>query len=229
MNILPQLNQFIEDIKEFHPETDIEQEGKKILTFNDTFDNLRKVRTEIQQIKDKYPIDKYVTIKYCGPVTVKVKKNYNLYVLYFDENLDTQIIDNVTNDLLAIEEIMHIIPARNAIFINLKESSFDSPYKFREILKAVNIAMQKHNPGGASISIGKLDYPTTTEYQELVVEINLTELHKDRLQYFYHRDMTQADEAESIKYLINLGLSESDIGISRSKYFRYKEKPQVAT
>lgn len=231
MNILPQLNKFIEAIKEFHPETDLEQDGKRILTFKDKFAELRKVRAEIQKMKDNFPIEKYVTIHYSEPVTVKVDFNYHPYILNLDETLDKQVIDNLTNDLLGIEEIMHLIRVKDAIFINLQKSSFVSPYKIEEIVKTINIVMQKHNPGGksATVFVGKLDYPTTTEYKELVVEINLHEFHKDRLAYYYHKDMTVADEAESIKYLINLGLSESDIGISRSKYFRYKEKPQVAT
>lgn len=227
MNLLPKLNQFIEGLREFHPETDVEHDGKRVLTFKDTFDNLRKLRVEIEKMKDNFPIEKYVTIHYSEPVTVKVDFNYNPYILNLDETIDKQVIDNLTNDLLGIEEIMHLIRVKDAIFINLQKSSFVSPYKIKEIVKTINIVMQKHNPGekSANIFVGKLDYPTTTEYKELVVEINLHEFHKDRLAYYYHKDMTVADEAESIKYLVNQGLTASDIGISRSKYFR--NKPEI--
>lgn len=229
MNLIPKINQFIEEINEFHPETDLEQDGKRALTFKDTFSKLRQLRVEIEKTKAKYPLDKYITIQYSGPVTVKVTFDFTPYVLYFDENTDKQIIDNVANDLLAIEEIIHIIPAKDAIIINFKRSSFDSPYKLKAVEKCVNIVAQKHNPEGRCLThfTGKGDY-TTTEYKELVVDINLVELHKDRLAYFYHRDLSNADESESIKYLISQGLSASDIGISRSKYFRIKPEIPVS-
>ncbi len=231
MNILPKIKQFIEEIKEFQPETDLEQDGKRILTFKGTFDKLRKLRVEIEKIKDNYPIQKFVTIKYSEPLTKNIYIKHNLsFLLDLNNNVDKQNLENMANELLANEEITNIIFDGNTILIPLKDSGYTTRDKFTSVSDEIEAVVKKHNPKSKSIiPFSGKDPLAVTEYTQLVVTINMIDLHKDRLGYYYHKDMTVADEAESIKYLINLGLSESDIGISRSKYFRYKEKPQVAT
>lgn len=225
MNLLPKLNQFIEDIKEFHPETDIEQEGKRVLTFKGIFDNLRKVRTEIQKMKDNYPIEKYVKIQYSGPVTKQINlENKIAFVLDLDVNADEQGLCNLANELLSYEDITNIFRNGNKLVIVLNNiSSFD---KYKLVFEDIETVAQKYIPKGKGLIPfhGKINY-TVTVFTQIEVIINLLEVHKKRLEYYYHKDMTVEDEAESIKYLVNQGLSASDIGISRSKYFR--NKPEI--
>ncbi|MDT8781951.1 MAG: hypothetical protein IAX22_04815 [Candidatus Bathyarchaeota archaeon] len=228
MNLLPELNQFIEEIKEFQPETDLEQDGKKVLTFKGAFDNLRKIRTEIQKIKTNYPIDKYVTIKYSEPLTKHIHLKHNLsFLLDLNNNMDEQDLDNLTNELLANAEIINIILNGNNLLIPLKDSSYTTRDKLTSVSENIEAVVKKHNPKSKStIPFNGKEPFTVTEYTQLVVTINMIDLHKDRLDYFYHRDMSNVDEAESIKYLVSRGLSASDIGISRSKYFR--NKPEIS-
>lgn len=225
MNILPKSNQFIEEIKEFHPETDLEQEGKRILTFKGTFDNLRKLRVEIEKIKDKYPIDKYVKIQYSGPVTKQINLGDKAaFVLDLDVNADEQDRENLINELLSNEEIINIISFDYTIVIVLKNIITFDMYKL--VFKNIETVARKHDPESEGlIPFHEKGNYTVIEFTSLEVAINLLEVHKKRLEYYYHKDMTVEDEAESIKYLVNQGLSASDIGISRSKYFR--NKPEI--
>jgi len=227
LNLIPKLNQFIEAIKEFHPETDLEQDGKRVLTFKGTFDNLRKLRVEIEKIKDNYPIQKFVTIKYSEPLTKHIYIKHNLsFLLDLNNTVDKQNLDNLANELLANEEITNIIFDGNTLLIPLKDSGYTTRDKFTSVSDDIEAVLQKHNPKSKSIIPFSGKEPlAVTEYTQLVVTINMIDLHKDRLDYFYHRDMSNADEAESIKYLVNQGLTASDIGISRSKYFR--NKPEI--
>lgn len=227
MNILPKLNQFIEEIQELQPETDREQEGKRILTFKGTFDKLRKLRVEIEKIKDNYPIQKFVTIKYSELLTKNIYIKHNLtFLLDLNNNVDKQNLENMANELLANEEITNIIFDGNTLLIPLKGSSYTARDKFTSVADDIEAVVKKHNPKSKSTIpfYGEKTF-TVTEHTQLVVTINMIDLHKDRLDYFYHRDMSNADEAESIKYLVNQGLTASDIGISRSKYFR--NKPEI--
>jgi hypothetical protein len=56
--------------------------------------------------------------------------------------------------------------------------------------------------------------------------IDVASLHADRLRDYYHKNMTKTDAAESIKYLLGCGWTETqlyDLGVSRPTFYRLKK------
>lgn len=74
------------------------------------------------------------------------------------------------------------------------------------------------------LHLGKLGLPKTGPKKTLYYRIDLGPLHVNRLETFFHKDITQQDVAASIDFLVSQGWTEKmfkEIGVSRSTFFRY--------
>jgi len=234
LNILPKLNQFIEEItKEVSPETDTEQNGQRTLTFkNNDYTKFEALKTQAELLAEQLYLTKYISLEYRD--LTKEKISFPLtYTFEIDlgKIREQDLQKNLENFIIGLQNRPDLTILRNDnwIIVACKPEVLSTRDRLNDWMSFIRSVAYINNLQKTlkEKCCGPFEFEAQV-YKGLMLRINLANLHKNRLDYYKHKDMTAQDASESIKYLIGLGWSASEIGVSRPEYFRNKPKKPVS-
>jgi hypothetical protein len=206
---LPNFDAFLLEMRKQPQVADIkEEEGSVVITLKDPLQEFGPFIKQVADLAENLSLNRYIKAEY--------KK--------VEVNPTQKFLDKMQPYCVGEPQ-----KRESDTLIFLKPGIVNDYDLFREIrLEALKVGatVLTHPRPGLSIPNTLSQGVTVKDSAIAAFKIDVASLHADRLKAYYHKDTTQADAAESIKFLLDCGWSENslcDLGVSRATFYRRKK------